>query len=116
MAVDLGMGSSPTGFCVLQLNNGLVQVLFASEFERPDFEDMLETAAKLIHHYNPDKIYSDAANPEYISSVKKLVNDEVPFRNHIDRCKKLGIDYEVKCVSCLYLLVHNINKCLNLVS
>ena len=41
MGIDPGFGSSPFGIVVLQFSDGVLQVLYADEFERPRYEDMI---------------------------------------------------------------------------
>ena len=53
-----------------------VQILYAEEFERPDFDEMLSKLSNLIFEYNPTKIYVDGANPAFIKSLKIQVGDK----------------------------------------
>jgi hypothetical protein len=39
MGIDPGFGSSPFGIVVLQFSDGVLQVLYADEFERPRYEE-----------------------------------------------------------------------------
>ena len=41
MGIDCGFGSSPFGIVIARLVDGKVQVVFADEFERPDYNEML---------------------------------------------------------------------------
>ena len=41
MGIDPGFGSSPFGIVVLQFSDGVLSVLYADEFERPRYEEML---------------------------------------------------------------------------
>ena len=41
MGIDCGFGSSAFGIVVTRLVNNKIQVVFADEFERPDYNEML---------------------------------------------------------------------------
>ncbi len=43
MGIDPGFGSSPFGICIIQFSDGILQVLYADEFERPRYEDMTKS-------------------------------------------------------------------------
>ena len=49
MGIDPGFGSSPFGIVVIQFSDGILQVLYADEFERPRYEDMINKIADLYH-------------------------------------------------------------------
>ena len=60
MGIDPGWGSSPFGIVVTQFaNSNEIQILYADEFERPDYNDMLSKAWELVQKYNPNKILID---------------------------------------------------------
>ena len=65
MGLDCGFGSSALGIVITRYDNEKekVQILYAEEFDRPDFNDMLSRIGNLIFKYNPSKIYVDGANP-----------------------------------------------------
>lgn len=88
MGIDCGFGSSPFGIVILRFVDGKIQVLFADQFERPDYNEMLYKVLELRSKYRVDKIYIDGANPAFIRSVKKEIcerPDPTPF---IERAKK----------------------------
>ena len=77
MGIDPGFGSSPFGIAVVQFSDGVIQVLYADEFERPRYEDMINKVADLYQEFtNIKNIFVDAANPELISSLKREVANE----------------------------------------
>ena len=77
MGIDPGFGSSPFGIVVIQFSDGVLQVLYADEFERPRYEDMINKIADLYSIFtNIKNIFVDAANPELISSLKREVANE----------------------------------------
>jgi Terminase RNaseH-like domain len=70
MGVDCGFGSSAFGIVLTRISDQKVQVLFADEFERPDYNEMLDRVLNLLGKYSIRKIYVDGANPEFIRSLK----------------------------------------------
>ena len=70
MGVDCGFGSSAFGIVLTRLSDQKVQILFADEFERPDYNQMLDRVLNLLSRYSVRKIYVDGANPEFIRSLK----------------------------------------------
>ena len=93
MGIDPGFGSSPFGIVVVQFSDGILQVLYADEFERPRYEDMITKVADLYQEFtNIKNIFVDAANPELISSLKREVayeRDNWAFvQEKIAYCKK----------------------------
>jgi hypothetical protein len=75
MGIDPGFGSSAFGIVATRLINGKVQIIFADEYERPDYNEILNKIFILVKEYNIDHIYVDGANPEIISNVKRGVGE-----------------------------------------
>jgi len=71
MGIDPAYGSSSFGIVITQLADNQVQVLYADEFQRPDFNDMLNVSMELVYKYQVQKIYIDAANPSFIRSLNR---------------------------------------------
>ena len=97
MGIDPGFGSSPFGIVVIQFSDGILQVLYADEFERPRYEDMINKIADLYHMFtNIKNIFVDAANPELISSLKREVVNErdnwAYVQEKMSYCKKHQTD------------------------
>jgi hypothetical protein len=61
MGIDPGYGSSSFGIVITQLVDSQLQVLYANEFQRPDFNNMLNVTMELVKKYEVQKIYIDAA-------------------------------------------------------
>jgi hypothetical protein len=95
MGVDPGFGSSKFAMVVTQLVPGnklkgieqCVQVLYASEFERPDFSEMLDKILTIYENYTVSKICVDAANPEIITAIKRGLNERTDYEKHISNLK-----------------------------
>jgi hypothetical protein len=59
LGIDPGWGSSAFAISILQLNNEMIEVLYASEFEKADYNEMLNKAYELYLKFSPTKIYID---------------------------------------------------------
>ena len=57
MGVDPAYGSSNFAIVVTAFIDGLIQVIYAEEFEKADYNNMLATCVSLIAEYNIKKIY-----------------------------------------------------------
>jgi hypothetical protein len=80
MGIDPAYGSSSFGIVITQLVDSQVQVLYADEFQRPHFNDMLNVSMELVRKYQVQKVYIDAANPSFIRSLKLAYrNDLTPL-------------------------------------
>jgi len=96
MGIDPGFGSSKFGFCILMLEDDIIKVVYAKEFERPSYEDMLSFAVQLRGTYKPQKIYVDGAKPDFIKSLKVQVREQTDYDIVIARAKHDKIDYEYR--------------------
>jgi hypothetical protein len=86
VGLDPGFGSSKFGVCITELRDGLVNVLHAEEYPRPDFNEMIKTTVHLLEEYNirfdnSCRIFVDAANPSFISTLKWI--HECHYYTHI---------------------------------
>jgi hypothetical protein len=92
MGIDAGFGSSNFGIVVTQLTWGHAEVLFADEYERPDFGDMIRKIIDIRQNYGVDKLFVDAANPEIVRSLKRAFDEPENYEYQLARIesKKLG--------------------------
>jgi hypothetical protein len=88
MGIDAGFGSSKFGIVVTQLVQDKIQVLYAEEFERPDFSNMVNTILKMYHNYSISKIFVDAANPEIITAIKAGLGERIDYEKHTSMLKQ----------------------------
>ena len=58
-----------------RLVNNKIQVVFADEFERPDYNQMLVKVWDLDKNYHVENIYVDGASPEFIRSLKLEIGE-----------------------------------------
>ena len=70
-----GWGSSPFGIVITQFVDKTIQIIFAEEYERPDFEKMVIKIASMLFKYRITKVYVDGSNPSFISSLKRRVGE-----------------------------------------
>lgn len=104
MGIDPAFGSSSFGIVVTQLRDERIQVLYADEFERPNYYDMINKIWEIIGKFSGvDAIYVDAANPEIISTLKRELNEDDDWNyihERISYCKKnnLQLEREMKVI------------------
>ena len=88
VGLDPGFGSSNFGVCITELRDGLVHVLHAEEYHRPDFNSMITTTVNLLDEYDitfegRSRIFVDGANPSFISALKDRVNEDPEYDKQI---------------------------------
>jgi hypothetical protein len=93
VGLDPGFGSSNFGVCITELVDGMVNVLHAEEYPRPDFNAMIQTTSKLLTQYdirfdNRCRIFVDAANPSFIRALKDKVDEDTNYEHQIVFFKK----------------------------
>ena len=66
MGIDPAYGSSSFGIVVTQLVDNQVQMLYADEFQRPDFNDMLNVSMEFTGHTKM-MLECNANDQEYFS-------------------------------------------------
>jgi hypothetical protein len=93
VGLDPGFGSSNLGVCITELVDGIVNVLHAEEYQRPDFNAMINTTVKLLDQYNITfegrcRIFVDGANPSFIRALKDRVDEDPAYERQIDYYKK----------------------------
>ena len=106
MGIDPAYGSSPFGIVVTQWTDNHIRVLYAEEYHRPDYAEMLSKVYGLMSKYNVDKVYIDGANPSFIKSLKIQIGEEADYDKVIARYRAEGWDSTDKtdgletCVLC----------------
>jgi len=98
MGVDGGWGSSKFGLCVVQMvpankvlnRSPILQVVYAEEHERPDYNEIVNKILTLKEHFVIDKIYVDGANPEVVRPIKAGLNppDRTDYEKQIANLKQ----------------------------
>ena len=110
MGVDPGFGSSAFGIVVTRLVNGKIQIVYADEYERPDYNEMLRKIFGLVTGYGIDHIYVDGSNPEIISNLKSGLGERSKPEQYgplIERARKHGRPLEnyMKVIPCPFCAV-----------
>jgi hypothetical protein len=90
MGIDPAWGSSPFGIVATQWQDDHIQILYADEFHRADYAEMLSLAYSLMSQYQVDKTYIDGANPSFIRSLKLEIGEDPDYDKVIERAKKEG--------------------------
>jgi len=85
MGIDPAYGSSAFGIVVTQWEDTHIQVLYAEEHHRPDYNEMLSLVYGLISKYDVDSAYIDGANPSFIKSLKLQIGEDADYDRVIAR-------------------------------
>jgi hypothetical protein len=102
IGVDAGFGSSKFAIVVTQFVDGKIQVIFAEEYERPNFAAMIDKIWQLKQQCGYiSNIYVDAANPEIWESLKREFGeryDNQYIKDQVAECKKLNLHIEDRMI------------------
>ena len=102
LIVDAGFGNSNFAIVVTQYVDGKIQVIFAEEYERPNFAAMIDKIWQLKQQCGYiSNIYTDAANPEIWESLKREFDeryDNQYVRDHFAYCKKHNLHIEDRMI------------------
>jgi hypothetical protein len=98
IGIDPSYGSSNFAICATQLVDGKIQVIEASEYQRPNFTDMIEKIWQLKQRYGyVSNLYVDAANPEVWQALKREFSENYNdqwVRDQIAECRKYNLHVE----------------------
>jgi hypothetical protein len=102
IGVDAGFGSSKFAIVVTQFVNGKIQVIFAEEYERPNFAAMINRIWEIKQQCGYiSNIYCDAANPEIWESLKREFEERYEnqyVRDQFAYCKKYNLHIEDRMI------------------
>src|ERR687885_760664 len=92
MGFDPAYGSSAFGMVVTEWVDDHIEILYAEEYHRPDYNEMLSLVYGLMVKYVVDKVYIDGTNPSFIKSLKLQIGEEADYYKVIARYRseKLG--------------------------
>ena len=71
-----------------------IQILYAEEHHRPDYNEMLSLVYGLMSKYQVDKTYIDGANPSFIRSLKLQIGEGADYDKVIARYRSEGFGDE----------------------
>ncbi|HEU4822426.1 MAG TPA: hypothetical protein VFS97_03285 [Nitrososphaeraceae archaeon] len=83
--VDPGFGSSSFGICVLEYSDEIIKVVYADQFERSSFNDMVQKVWELHTTIGLDNIYCDGANVEFIEAIKQELGEDSNWQHIHDK-------------------------------
>jgi hypothetical protein len=109
MGIDPGYGSSAFGIVVTQWEDSHIQILYAEEHHRPDYNEMLSLVHSLMSKYQTDKVYIDGANPAFIRSLKIQIGEDPEYDKVIARSKTEGWGDDA-AVAAMKVVPVNFNK------
>jgi hypothetical protein len=70
----------------------MINVVHAEEYQRPDFNAMIDTTARLLDEYNisngSSSIHVDGANPSFIRALKAKIGEDPDYPRIIDYYKR----------------------------
>jgi hypothetical protein len=93
IGVDPSYGSSNFAITATRLVSGTIQVIEPQEYERPDFNDMIDKVASLNRRLGITALYCDAANPEIIRELKRVVFKEEYREDKVSDLMKMAETY-----------------------
>ena len=91
MGIDPAYGSSAFGIVVTQWEDNHIQILYAEEHHRPDYNEMLSLVYGLMSKYQVDSVYIDGANPSFIKSLKIQIGEDPDYDKVIARYRSEGL-------------------------
>jgi hypothetical protein len=94
MGIDPAYGSSAFGIVVTQWVDNHIQILYAEEYDRPDYNEMLSKVHELMSKYEVDKTYIDGSNPSFIRSLKIQIGEDPDYLEELARYKSQGLTEE----------------------
>jgi hypothetical protein len=98
MGIDPAYGSSAFGIVVTQWADGVVEILHAEEYHRPDYNEMLSVVYGLMSKYQVDRVYIDGANPSFIRSLKLQIGEDADYMPEIHKAKQENRNPDMRVV------------------
>jgi hypothetical protein len=94
IGVDPGFGSSPFGIVITEIRDGLINIVYSNEFDRPNVDDMVNKIYKLTKIYNINfsnggRIYVDGANADIVGMLKRVFHENERYDQEIAHYKHL---------------------------
>jgi hypothetical protein len=94
IGLDPGFGSSPYGVVITEIRDSYINVVYANEFERPNYNEMVRKVVKLtqlfdIRFQNGGRIYVDSANADVMGTLKETFYENTRYDQEIAHYKSL---------------------------
>jgi hypothetical protein len=90
LGCDLGFGT--TGICLTEWIDNQISIIYAEEFDKPDYNEMIDLIVQLVMKYNLTKgnsnIYIDGANNAFIRKLKEQLGENPRYDDEIENYKR----------------------------
>lgn len=91
MGIDAGYGSSKFAIVITELVDGIINVVYAQAFERPDTSSMIDRIWRLVNLFQVHKVYVDGSNAAVVTDLKLLVGESTDWTTTDSKYSKLII-------------------------
>jgi hypothetical protein len=88
--LDPGCGASPFCIFITQWQDNEIRVLYADDFDKADYAQMLTKVYSLMSKYDVDSVYVDGSAVSFIRSLKIQIGEEADYEQAIARYKSEG--------------------------
>jgi hypothetical protein len=83
LSIDPGFGSSKFAMVITELINGIVVVVYAKAFERPDYQEAIDVAFNLMRDYKINKVFVDGSNRAVWTTLKNTIGESIHDNDEI---------------------------------
>jgi hypothetical protein len=99
MGIDPGFGSSAFAIVVTEWIDNMINVVYAEQFERADFNEMINKTLGLTQKFqisksNSCQIFIDGSNPTFIRSLKHQLGEREDYEEEIKYYKSNFKNYD----------------------
>lgn len=77
--IDPGFGSSKFAMVITELINGMIVVVYAKAFEKPDYQQASDVAFNLMHESKINKVFVDGSNRAIWTTLKNTIGAMMRF-------------------------------------
>jgi hypothetical protein len=111
LSIDPGFGSSKFAMVITELINGIIVVVYAKAFERPDYQEAIDVAFNLMREYKINKVFVDGSNRAVWTTLKNTIGESIHDNDQIYESDMIvpanfGVEHR-KMLSDLQLLFSN---------
>jgi len=111
LSIDPGFGSSKFAMVITELINGIIIVVYAKAFEKPDYQEAIDVAFNLMREYKINKVFVDGSNRAVWTTLKNTIGESIHDNDEIYESDMIvpvnfGVEHK-KMLSDLQLLFSN---------
>jgi hypothetical protein len=111
LSIDPGFGSSKFAMVITELINGMIVVVYAKAFEKPDYQEAIDVAFNLMREYKINKVFVDGSNRAVWTTLKNTIGESIHDNDEIYESDMIvpvsfGIEHK-RMLSDLQLLFSN---------